>query len=126
MIQETRHEARQRLIAYAVVGLLAGLLFVSATHTRTANERALDSEAMVGGLQDRLARSEALVNQLTTEHDLLLKQRITLLDEVDRLAVIPSLDPPILHPSVIVHPCEERDTPVFPRDSQFHGAEHGR
>lgn len=108
---DNRRAAGERLALYAFIGLMAGLLIVMGHNVRSANLSAAVATARAGTLERQLAISDELVAQLTSEHDLMIKDRQALKDQIAFLAAGPS-------ERIIIQPCAD-PTPVFSRDSQF-------
>lgn len=107
MDYDTRHDARQRLIAYAAIGIMVGVLIVSVTHTRRANARADAATTAVNSWVYASAQRNQEIEALISERDYLASRLVEALSTPDRIVTVP---------------CVEADpTPVFSRDTQFVG-----
>lgn len=95
----------QGVAAALVVGVVVGCLVV--TMTRLGHERTVVAELQSRNavLLNEQSVREALVAQLTAEHDVLLRSQDRLVAEMARLEGLP--------PKVLVRGCEPRATPIF-------------
>lgn len=113
MEDDNRRAAGERLIAYAFVGLMVGLLVVMGHNVRRANLAVADVQSALALERSAHERSEALVDQLTTETNLLMVERRKLMNQIEFLAAQPAPE------RLVLQRCEDRPTPAFPRESQF-------
>lgn len=81
MDYDTRHDARQRLIAYAAIGIMVGALIVSVTHTRRANARADAATTAVNSWVYTSAQRNQEIEALLAERDYLAERLVEALSE---------------------------------------------
>jgi len=96
---------RRRWGPLAMIVVLVGYLLYAVTDIRSLSGTVRALQSKQANLLNDAATREALVTQLNTEHDLLMRQRAKLLAEIDRLTALP--------PKVVVRACRERPTPLF-------------
>lgn len=106
MDDDSRERAKERLIAYLAIGVLAALLLVAWTHTRRAQAAVRELQETVALMDTRQARADILIRQQADSNALLQA-------DIDRLAAIKPTE------RIVVQPCYEGKTPVFSRDKQF-------